>query len=227
MFSLFFLFSYEHTLIFITNIFIASERAFRNGSYVEEDVAPMLHQIADGYIVETTNIVLDGVPVALETWDVSSQCEENEIYGNSVRPLLATFYDVVILCYDVSNESTLKAVKAKVCYAPPETSVIYTLPSENADRIFLQWAHDAERYCTGAPTILLGLKTDLRMSFPSLRLTHLREPTQVSTGQVSLFWFLPHPRPPNTFHTNDLALSFPARCTSRLTRDIHIGRGRQ
>lgn len=89
-------------------------RAFRNGTYEEEDVAPMLHQVADGYVVETTNVVLDGVPIALETWDVSSQCDEKEAYGNSIRPLLATFYDVVILCYDVSDESTLKAVKTKV-----------------------------------------------------------------------------------------------------------------
>lgn len=87
-------------------------------------MAPMLHQVANGYTVETTNIVLDGVPIAIETWDVSSQCNENEIYGNSVRPLLATFYDMVILCYDVSDEATLKAVKNKVmlryatlCYA--------------------------------------------------------------------------------------------------------------
>ncbi|KAJ4424235.1 hypothetical protein N0V82_001101 [Gnomoniopsis sp. IMI 355080] len=133
-------------------------QAFRTGSYEEEDEAPTLHQIADGYKVDSINVVLDGVPVALQTWDVSSQCDVAESYGNSVRPLQANFYDVLVLCYDVSDESTLKAVESK-------------------------WAHDAERYCTGAPTILLGLKIDLRMPFPSLRLAHLKEPKQTSTGQ--------------------------------------------
>lgn len=90
------------------------KRAFRTGSYEEVEVAPILHQVADGYVINGTNLVLDGVPVVLETWDVSSQCNESEAYGNSIRPLMATFYDVVILCYDVSDETTLKAVENKV-----------------------------------------------------------------------------------------------------------------
>lgn len=65
-------------------------------------------------MVETTNVVLDGVSVALETWDVSSQCEDTEAYGNIICPLLATFYDAVILCYDVSDASTLISVERKV-----------------------------------------------------------------------------------------------------------------
>lgn len=75
----------------------------------------------------------------------------------------------------------------------PTVIVIY-LNRKMLTELF-QWAHDAERYCTGAPTILLGLKTDLRMSFPSLRLTHLKEPTQVSTGQVRFVFLFSHIRP--------------------------------
>lgn len=49
-----------------------------------------------------------------------------------------------------------------------------------------QWARDAERYTYGAPTMLLGLKADLRRPLPSLRLSHLVELTQTSRGQASV-----------------------------------------
>lgn len=87
----------------------------------------LLHQVADGYMIDTVNVVLDGIPVALDMWDVSSQCndedDEQACSSHSVRPLMATFFDVVVICYDVADEATLEAAQSKValphCPPPP------------------------------------------------------------------------------------------------------------
>lgn len=55
----------------------------------------------------------------------------------------------------------------------------------SSDSRFSQWSDDAERYVPSAPVILVGLKADLRPSFPTLKLAHLNEPNATSIGQVS------------------------------------------
>lgn len=42
----------------------------------------------------------------------------------------------------------------------------------------------AKRYCPGVPSIVLGLKADLRPDFPTLRLGFLKESTAFTVGQV-------------------------------------------
>lgn len=42
----------------------------------------------------------------------------------------------------------------------------------------------AQRYCPGVPSIVLGLKADLRPNFPTLRLGFLKESTAFTVGQV-------------------------------------------
>ncbi|KAF3765505.1 hypothetical protein M406DRAFT_78309, partial [Cryphonectria parasitica EP155] len=114
--------------------------------------------MTDGYSVETINHTVDNQETVLEAWDVSSQCDTRCAFENSVRPLLMTFFDAVVICFDIGDETTLEAVMQK-------------------------WRNDAERYCPSAPVILVGLKCDLRRDYPTLKLNFLNEPTATARGQ--------------------------------------------
>jgi len=77
-------------------------------------------------------MVFDGLQINLELWDTAGQ----EGYKD-IRPLAYTNTDVFVICYDVTNKTSLENVK-KV------------------------WIPELRNYCKDAPFILVGTKMDLR-----------------------------------------------------------------
>jgi len=77
-------------------------------------------------------MVFDGLQINLELWDTAGQEGYKEI-----RPLAYTNTDVFVICYDVTNKTSL----------------------ENVKRV---WAPELKNYCKDAPFILVGTKMDLR-----------------------------------------------------------------
>ncbi|KKY32629.1 putative ras family gtp-binding protein rho1p [Diaporthe ampelina] len=77
------------------------------------------------------------------------------VKNGQVHPLSMASFDVVVVCVDIGDQRNLKSVAKRV----------------------------AQRYCPGVPSIVLGLKSDLRPNFPTLRLGFLQESTAFTVGQ--------------------------------------------
>lgn len=54
----------------------------------------------------------------------------------------------------------------------------------NFSTTMTQWKRVSNEYCDSAPVMLLGLKSDLRPRFFTLKLMHLNEPNATTMGQV-------------------------------------------
>lgn len=67
----------------------------------------------DGYAVETSYIEVDSDPVRLELWDVSSECNFLTAQDHC-RPLTTANYDLIVVCFDIADNETLKSATAKV-----------------------------------------------------------------------------------------------------------------
>ncbi|ROV93013.1 hypothetical protein VPNG_09425 [Cytospora leucostoma] len=107
----------------------------------------------------TAPMEVDNYQATLELWDVSSHLNPIQI-----NPLKMSFFHAVVICFDIKDEANLKSVVDK-------------------------WQHEPKVFCTGAPVILLGLKSDLRPAYPTLKLRFLEEedePTAATVGQGDL-----------------------------------------
>ncbi|PSR97317.1 hypothetical protein BD289DRAFT_480168 [Coniella lustricola] len=112
-----------------------------------------------GYAVEKVELNVDDFRAKLDIWDVSSQCETTCAFENSVRPLMLSAFDAIVVCYDIGSNRSLVAALEK-------------------------WKVVASRHCPGTPVVLVGLKDDLRSEWPTLRLNFLpHERTAIARGQ--------------------------------------------
>lgn len=77
-------------------------------------------------------MVIDGMTINLELWDTAGQ----EGYAR-IRPLAYNTADVFLICFDITNKTSLDNVKK-------------------------EWAPELRGHCKDVPIILVGAKVDLR-----------------------------------------------------------------
>ncbi|KAI7782296.1 hypothetical protein LA080_013702 [Diaporthe eres] len=108
----------------------------------------------DPFRVKLTGVLsVDNYKARAEIWDIAHRNVKN----GQAHPLSMASFDLVVICVDIGDERNLKSVA--------------------------KWHRVAQRYCPGVPSIVLGLKADLRPHFPTLRLGFLKESTAFTVGQ--------------------------------------------
>ncbi|POS79949.1 hypothetical protein DHEL01_v201657 [Diaporthe helianthi] len=108
----------------------------------------------ESFRVKLTGVLsVDNYKARTEVWDITHR----NVKKDQAHPLTMAPFDVVVICVDIGNERNLKSVA--------------------------KWQGVAQTYCPDVPTIVLGLKADLRPDFPTLRLGFLKESTAFTVGQ--------------------------------------------
>ena len=80
----------------------------------------------------TSEVLLNGKKYVLMLWDTAGQEDYDRL-----RPLSYDQVDIVIICYDVTSQSSFENVE-------------------------IRWIPEARHFCPDAPIVLVGCKTDLR-----------------------------------------------------------------
>eukprot|EP00005_Dracoamoeba_jomungandri_P014377 CAMPEP_0174268920 /NCGR_PEP_ID=MMETSP0439-20130205/39184_1 /TAXON_ID=0 /ORGANISM="Stereomyxa ramosa, Strain Chinc5" /LENGTH=196 /DNA_ID=CAMNT_0015357401 /DNA_START=43 /DNA_END=633 /DNA_ORIENTATION=+ len=80
----------------------------------------------------SANVMVDGKTMNLGLWDTAGQDDYDRL-----RPLSYPQTDVFLMCYSISSPTSLQNVKQK-------------------------WAPEVKHHCPEVPTVLVGLKKDLR-----------------------------------------------------------------
>ncbi|KUI73560.1 Rho-related GTP-binding protein RhoE [Cytospora mali] len=106
----------------------------------------------------TQPMKVDNYQAILEGWDISAHLSPYQ-----TNPLQLSYFDAIVICFDIKDEANLKSVVDK-------------------------WQHEANVFAPGIPVILLGLKSDLRRPYPTLKLRFLEEdePATATIGQGEL-----------------------------------------
>ena len=80
----------------------------------------------------SVNVLIDGVPCNIGLWDTAGQEDYDRL-----RPLAYPETDVVLLCFGINSPEAFENIRAK-------------------------WWPEVSHHCPKIPTVLVGLKTDLR-----------------------------------------------------------------
>lgn len=57
----------------------------------------------------TAPVLIDNYQTVLELWDISPRLNPNQ-----VNPLTMSYFDIVVICFDIEDEANLKPVGDKV-----------------------------------------------------------------------------------------------------------------
>ncbi|KAI3394552.1 hypothetical protein diail_2543 [Diaporthe ilicicola] len=104
-------------------------------------------------VQHTGPVSVEGFIARADIYDIAHQ----NVLSGQKHPLSITDYVVAVLCVDVTDQRNLESVA--------------------------KWQLEIQKYCPGVPSIILGLKTDLRPNFPTLRLGFLNESIASTVGQ--------------------------------------------
>ena len=93
----------------------------------------------------STNVMVDNRIIYLSLWDTAGQEDYDRL-----RPLSYTQTDVFLLCFSINNEASFENIKSK-------------------------WIPEINHYCPKTPIILIGTKSDLRLTIPDHKLISFQD----------------------------------------------------
>ena len=63
----------------------------------------------------TAPVLVDNYQAVLELWDISPRLDPNQ-----TNPLTMSFFDIVVVCFDINDEANLKPIVDKVRFRSEE-----------------------------------------------------------------------------------------------------------
>ena len=141
-------------------------------TYIADSLQKYVPTVFENYISQAPHPPT-GKMVELALWDTAGQEEYDRL-----RPLSYPETDLLLVCFAIDCPNSLENVMDKVSY------VLNNTPEHKID--FWKWYPEVLHFCPTTPTILLGLKSDLRHNRKCIDMLRCQGLTPVTQEQGRL-----------------------------------------